>query len=299
MSPKTVYDYAGEYTRRHWGVIPVLHRSKKPRIKEWPHALFKENDLVRHFRQGPVNIGVLMGEPSGGLMDVDLDCPEAIKLGPCFLEATCTFGHESKPESHWLYTVSDPCRTITFDDPVEKNKKRRRLVELRGTGGHTVFPGSTHESGEPITWHDDGDPLKADIVDLRWWVAKIAAAALLARYWPSEGCRQDASMALAGGLTQAEWPRIDIEKFIGAVADAAGDEEAGDRVKKDPVVLDTLAAAHAAAGRFGRAAPLAQSARALAVSSGADNLAAEIGKRRELYKQGRPFRMKGRESGSG
>ena len=29
------------------------------------------------------------------------------------------------------------------------------LVELRSTGGQTVFPGSTHESGEAIRWDEE------------------------------------------------------------------------------------------------------------------------------------------------
>src|SRR5690606_32997876 len=38
------------------------------------------------------NVGIRLGDPSGGLVDVDLDCAEAIALAPTFLPPTATFG---------------------------------------------------------------------------------------------------------------------------------------------------------------------------------------------------------------
>ncbi len=64
--------------------------------------------------------------------------------------------------------------------------------------------------------------------------------------------------------------------------------------RRQPVILDTLAAAYAAAGQFDRATATAQEATALAASSGSAVLAGEIGKRLELYQQGKPFRESGR-----
>ncbi len=63
--------------------------------------------------------------------------------------------------------------------------------------------------------------------------------------------------------------------------------------RRQPVILDTLAAAYAAAGQFDRAAATAQEATALATSSGSTGLAGEIGKRLELYRQKKPFREAG------
>jgi spermidine synthase len=60
--------------------------------------------------------------------------------------------------------------------------------------------------------------------------------------------------------------------------------------RRQPLVLDTLAAAYAAAGNYDRATGAAQEAVALAASAGAGSLAADIGRRLELYRQKRPFR---------
>ena len=57
----------------------------------------------------------------------------------------------------------------------------------------------------------------------------------------------------------------------------------------DPRVLDTLAAAHAAAGRFERAAAIAEDAQRLAIQTGDDRLAGGVGSRLDLYRQAKVF----------
>jgi len=60
--------------------------------------------------------------------------------------------------------------------------------------------------------------------------------------------------------------------------------------RKDPSCLDTLAAAHAEAGRFPDAAAAAHEAAAMATALGQKELAAQIDARRALYQAGRPYR---------
>jgi superkiller protein 3 len=68
--------------------------------------------------------------------------------------------------------------------------------------------------------------------------------------------------------------------------------------RRQPVILDTLAAAYAAAGQFDRAAATAQEATSLAAAESPAGLAVEIRKRLELYRQKKPFREAGRRAGS-
>jgi predicted component of type VI protein secretion system len=56
------------------------------------------------------------------------------------------------------------------------------------------------------------------------------------------------------------------------------------------VILDTLAAAYAAAGDFERAATTAQDAASLAAAAGATALSGDIGGRLALYRQRKPYR---------
>ena len=61
---------ARTYLARGYAVIPVPARKKIPVLKGWTDLRLSESDLPAHFN-GTGNIGVLLGEPSGWLVDVD------------------------------------------------------------------------------------------------------------------------------------------------------------------------------------------------------------------------------------
>jgi hypothetical protein len=220
------------YAGRGWAVVPVPHGEKKPITAGWPKIRLKESDLPRHFGNVPQNIGLLLGEPSGGLVDVDLDSTEALALAPLFLPGTdCIFGRQSKPRSHWLYTVSPILKTTKFQLPSEPRPvgERPMLVEYRSTGCQTIAPPSMHPENEAIRWELCGNPAQVDGGGLLARVARVAAGSLLVRCWPERGCRHDAALALAGTLLRLNWSIDEVEAFVLAVAQAAGDEEAVQR----------------------------------------------------------------------
>ena len=62
-------------------------------------------------------------------------------------------------------------------------------------------------------------------------------------------------------------------------------------VRAHPKVLDTLAAAYAAAGRYDEAAETAERALSAALGRGETRLAGEIDGRISLYQSRRPYRM--------
>lgn len=210
------------YTRRGWRVIPVPFGEKSPRLGGWQRLRLTEADLPHHFDGRPQNIGVLLGEPSGGLVDVDLDCPEAVALADELLPATgLVFGRPSKPRSHRFYRCEAPPKTRPF-----KDIDGAVLVELRATGAQTIVPPSAHPSGETVEWHANEDPALVAPDELLRAVKRLAAGALLARHWPKRGSRHDAALALAGALARAGWDQDETARFVEAVARAAGDEEA-------------------------------------------------------------------------
>lgn len=164
---------AQAYTARGWSVIPVPYRSKDPGFKGWPQLRLRDCDLITRFNGGPQNIGVLLGEPSKWLIDIDLDHPRCRELADTRLPATpAIFGRPGKPRSHRLYRINKPMRTRQF-----KSKSAGTLVEFRSTGGQTIFPPSTHESGEPITWEIEGaEPAEVDGDELFAAVEALADA---------------------------------------------------------------------------------------------------------------------------
>lgn len=131
-----------------WQPIPLWPKSKKAINKEWPQSRLDRADVERTFR-GPVNIALLLGSPSGGLVDVDVDCLEALTLASWLLPAGCTFGRRSKPRSHYLYTADPVPKTKQF-----KDTDKQMLVELRSDGAYTMVPPSTHPSGEEVEWEE-------------------------------------------------------------------------------------------------------------------------------------------------
>jgi hypothetical protein len=216
--------------------VPVPHRSKNPGREGWQNLRIDPQQIDEHFPAGtPKNIGALLGEVSGNLADVDLDCVEAIKAGCALLPPTgWVFGRKSAPASHYEYRVVGNLKLATYDDTNGK-----RLVELRyGTGLQTIFPPSIHgETGEPICWEKFDELAEVPSNELRAAVGRVAGAALLARHWPAEGGRHDAALALAGGLLRAGWKVQDVRQFMGAVVTAANDDELKDRLK----AVDTTA----------------------------------------------------------
>lgn len=230
MNPSTVLDSALRYRARGWSCIDIPYRSKKPGRDGWQNERLDEAELRRRVGSQRRNLSVLTGAPSGGLLDIDLDAPEALQLADRFLPQTnSVFGRAGKPRSHREYVTSPVLPTAKFLDPL-RPEDSAMLVEFRADGCHTVFPPSIHEGGEEIVWEIDQEPRQIDGYELLVCVQKLAAAALLVRYWPGEGARHDCAMALAGALLRHRWLVDDTVDFIGAVAFAAGDEEARDRV---------------------------------------------------------------------
>jgi hypothetical protein len=71
---------ARAYMRRGWMPLLIAHQSKNPNRAGWQRFSTTRGELPRFFNGQPQNIDVLLGKPSGGLTDADLDCPESIAL---------------------------------------------------------------------------------------------------------------------------------------------------------------------------------------------------------------------------
>ena len=191
-----IREFAVDYCRRGWPPIPVPYRFKKPTIVGYPDLRITEETVPDHFPSERGNVGVLLGEPAGGLVDIDLDCAEAERAADLLLPPTgCIFGRRGKPRSHWLYIVEAPIASDTF-----KDVNLAMLLELRSTNRQTIFPGSTHPEGSLIQWAEDDEPARIQAEELLKAVKRLAAVAIIARHWPDQGSRQEAALALAGGF---------------------------------------------------------------------------------------------------
>jgi hypothetical protein len=215
-----------EYARRGYSIVPIPFGHKAPRVPGWPKLRISETQIPEHFANGE-NVGIILGQASGNLVDVDLDCPEALIAAPLFLPPTgMVHGRPSKLRSHHWYVTDAVLRPEKFCD-----LDGTCILELRSQGQQTVVPPSMHPSGEVLSWDANSDPLKVDADTLSRSTRRAAAAALVARHWPNSGRRNDAANALAGMLLRGNFSENESEEFLRAVANAARDEESNQRVR--------------------------------------------------------------------
>lgn len=230
----TVRDAVVAYAQRGWQPLLLRPRDKRPLDGGWATAPPTVDELLTRLDGREYNLGLLLGAPSGGLVDVDLDSPEARALASRLLPPTAAvFGRASAPASHWLYQADPVPESRAYQAP-----DGRMLLELRADRHQTMVPPSVHPSGEPVRWERDGEPGRVTAEELLQACARLAAAALLARHWPAPGSRQETALALAGALGRLGWPAHAVEEYVLLVAEAGGDEEAR---KRAAAARDTVA----------------------------------------------------------
>ena len=215
-----------DYIARGMAPIPVPFRKKGPVFDDWQSLRISAETAPRYFNGEPKNIGVILGEASGGLVDVDLDCIEATRAAPYLLPRTALFGHASKPASHYVYRSN---LSATQDRGAQKfiGSDKIGLLELRmgagGRGAQTVFPPSVHVSGEPIVWEGGGAGKIAEVdgEELFKHTRRLAAATELARNYPKVGARHDSAHILGGFLGRCGFSPAEAALFVEAVAAAS------------------------------------------------------------------------------
>ena len=116
---------------------------KEPFHSDWQKTRESHPDALNP--TGNCNIGVVLGDASGGLVDVDIDRASALPLADFFLPTTSmVFGRKSKPRSHRVFRCAQAGRNKKWQDSAGV------IVELRANGGQTMFPPSVHPSGEQV-----------------------------------------------------------------------------------------------------------------------------------------------------
>jgi Primase C terminal 2 (PriCT-2)/Bifunctional DNA primase/polymerase, N-terminal len=175
-------DAALECYRRGWRVVSIPSRLKKPVIDGWPDLILSPADFPRYFGAGQ-NLGIRLGAASSGLVDLDLDCLEAIAIADLYLPVTkAEFGRKSKPRSHRLYVAPGAVKE-SFADPISGEM----LLEIRSDGRQgkahqTIFPPSIADD-EQREWHGDIiAPRAIEATSLRAAAAWLAVGCLTMRH---------------------------------------------------------------------------------------------------------------------
>ncbi|MFC4271793.1 hypothetical protein GQF03_16485 [Sneathiella chungangensis] len=230
-----------EYIQQGWQVFPLRPNSKEPTGK-WKDQKATLETLPTLFKPDS-NIGVALGTASGGLIDLDFDSSEASAIGNILFDMLPGFGRKSSPCSHRIALCDDPGKTTQFGLTPEEaaltglhGDDKAMILELRSTGGYTMFPGSIHPTGESIEWLSE---LPKQIPSVKWAdmekKAGICAflAIVLKKYPAQAGNRDNICLALAGTLLRMGMPPEQVDRLIVFIAESKGDEEAQARLKAE------------------------------------------------------------------
>ena len=217
-----VVEAALDAYRRGLTPLPIPRHSKAPTMAGWTKLRWPDpttdtgegEDAVRaafeaYTAGGSTNLGVLLGEASGDLIDVDLDHPAAARLKSYLLPYTAAVhGRETSRKSHYWYRAKPGTLPATrrLRIPDKSGRGSGVSVEIRGNGSQTIVPPSIHPAtaetyeweGEP--WGGDEGPALVDGTELLAQVTLLGLCSVLLDAWPGPGQRHDAYVALAGGL---------------------------------------------------------------------------------------------------
>lgn len=207
------YDYGTKTVKASW-----LKRRKQ---------IINSVDDVDEYK----NYHIITGD--NNIVDIDLDCMEAIKLAPYFLPTTnMKYGRQSNPTSHWLFKVIDLTKKTTrkwfsFEDP---NINKQTLVELRAHDHYSMCAGKYPEE-EYVKWTDYSSIKETTYDVLYRSVAMLAVASIMLRNYPN-GDRNIYIWQIAGTLWHHKINEEDALKIIEVVCNSANDEEVKSRLAK-------------------------------------------------------------------
>ena len=237
-------EYAERYVRVGMEIIQLPPGAKNPNRKGWPEDSVRLEDIPRLFANLE-NIGAKLGEPSGGLVDVDLDREEARAAGRLLLPETRTFGRQGKTHGHAAYYVEGgipPTRRFEVPDGFGGVVDGERvLVELRSTGCQTIVPPSDYPDGDRCVW-GPGRIARIRADGLVRAVEDTAVAASLVMRYPGAGSRHEYALCVAGYLLRGGLTPERVRRILEASARVAGDPEVDDRLKAVETTRQRLAA---------------------------------------------------------
>jgi P4 family phage/plasmid primase-like protien len=203
---------AKRYREQEFALVPTV--GKDAFVRGWQNQGTPPEDDEKHWGNSHArNIGIVLGAPSGGLVDIDRDCDLPARVEKMFLPDTLMSGRKRRPHTHsWYY--SNGVRPCAFFDANGK-----KFLEVRADGHQTVVAPSKHPDGDRYCWHSGTNVIATvDPETLTRAIREYATALLLAIHIPPEGSRHDYALAAAGFLLRDG--RLDADTvlriFLGA-----------------------------------------------------------------------------------
>ncbi len=212
------------YNSNEFSLIPIPYGEKGPKLRNWQQLEIDPNRIDTN--DPNQNIGVVLGNKSGSLVDIDLDCPEAVIAAEHLLPHTgMVFGRPSAGASHYLYRTERPVKTERFQG------SQGTIAEIRADGAQTVLPPSYHnDSGEHRVWFRNDQLREISAEELSEAVRLLVAVVELAPAFV-EGQRHDLYLALSGVMKRQGYLEETMEKVVRALVSIARDNDLDDRLR--------------------------------------------------------------------
>ncbi len=206
--------------------IPLKPKSKRPVGKKgWEKLRITEETIHEFFIPGQ-NVGGLWGEPSGWIVDLDLDWNEAADVAQYLLPKTFVYGRRSRPETHYLFRCQDIATTKVLFPKLNPEGTGQVIVEIRSTGAQSVLPPSIHDKDlEPYHIDEDEEIKSVTPKTLKKHLNEISAAAVIIRYFPGKGGRHDYYHMVTGALLHSHWKDEDVLRFMMAIWEVLRDQD--------------------------------------------------------------------------
>lgn len=217
-------------TKNNFTYIPLHPKTKRPIQHGWQNCGVKYDALV-DFGSVPtdINVGVLTGAASVGLVDIDLDGAFTTEAGAMILPYTgMVMGRDCRPASHWFYLVEESTTTVKLQHPVTG----KMLVEFRGDGCQTMMAGSIHpDDGQTVRFEagKDGDPTRIERTRLLTLIGHVATVSVLAEFW-TEGSRHHLALRFAGLCASNGISKDACESVVQTICAITSDGELEDRL---------------------------------------------------------------------
>lgn len=173
------------YAKLGLAVFPLQERGKEPITHNgFENASTEERQIRLWWKRNPnANIGIAMGQMSGGLVAIDMDIDkEEGKDGYHTFTKWCSDNYLVLPDS-WLSITGRGGYHLFYqtDMPVPSKIGWLEDVDIRANGGYVVAPPSVHPNGTKYQWEqapEDYELVTSQDIDVEYVMNSIIASNL-------------------------------------------------------------------------------------------------------------------------
>jgi len=227
-------------------LIPLKDKQKRPVHEKWGENIYTADELGRQ-------IGLVIEQ---GMVDVDFDWPELRRLATDGQYDTTAWGRRGEV-THLVYRA-DLKEPVAFrlpkvtGAPILEGDHAYTVCELRtsaeGEAYQAMIPPSVHPDGDELQWFNQIVPQEAPADALVQTFGMYAAVAVLTRFYPGEGMRDELALALTGCMVRAGWSEDQVASFMTYLCRLTRDTEIEMRASKARRTLKRLEAGRKVAG---------------------------------------------------